>query len=160
MTLWVLISNFYQGCSSLFIACYHYYYFFFILVGIDFIKCFSVSVESESHCCVPWTVAFWAPLYKEFSRQDTGVASHSLLQGVFPTQGSKPGLPHCRQILYCLSHQRSPNWDNHIISPLLMSHITIKYFLVSIFWWCSLPSWLWYIILMYFIVYSVILLHN
>ena len=32
---------------------------------------------------------------------------HSLLQGVFPTQGSNPGLPHCRQILYSLSHQGS-----------------------------------------------------
>ena len=32
--------------------------------------------------------------------QNTGVGSLSLLQGVFPTQGSNPGLPHCRQILY------------------------------------------------------------
>ena len=32
----------------------------------------------------------------------------ALLQGIFPTQGSNPGLPHCRQILYCLSHQGSP----------------------------------------------------
>ena len=31
----------------------------------------------------------------------------SLLQGIFPTQGSNPGLPHCRQILYQLSHQGS-----------------------------------------------------
>ena len=38
----------------------------------------------------------------------TGLGSLSLLQGIFPTQGSKPGLPHCRQILYQLSHQRSP----------------------------------------------------
>ena len=35
-------------------------------------------------------------------------SSHFLLQGVFPTQGSNPGLPHCRRILYHLSHQRSP----------------------------------------------------
>ena len=33
------------------------------------------------------------------------VASHSLLQGNFPTQGSNPGLPHCRQTLNHLSHQ-------------------------------------------------------
>jgi len=32
----------------------------------------------------------------------------SLLQGIFPTQGSNPGLPHCRLILYQLSHQESP----------------------------------------------------
>ena len=30
---------------------------------------------------------------------------HALLQGIFPTQGSNPGPPHCRQIIYCLSHQ-------------------------------------------------------
>ena len=34
--------------------------------------------------------------------------SHSLLQGIFPTQGSDSGLLHCRQILQCLSHQGSP----------------------------------------------------
>ena len=36
------------------------------------------------------------------------MGSHSLLQGIFPTQGSSPGLLHYRQILYHLSHQRSP----------------------------------------------------
>ena len=40
--------------------------------------------------------------------QNTGVSSCSLLQGIFSTQGSNPGLPHCRQILYQLSHQKSP----------------------------------------------------
>ena len=38
----------------------------------------------------------------------SGVGCHSL-QGIFLTQGSNPDLPHCRQILYCLSHQGSPN---------------------------------------------------
>ena len=42
--------------------------------------------------------------------QNTGVDSLSLLQGIFPTQGSNPGLPHCRQILYQLSHKGSPNF--------------------------------------------------
>ena len=37
--------------------------------------------------------------------QNTGVGSLSLLQGIFPTQGSNPGLPHCRRILYQLSHK-------------------------------------------------------
>ena len=41
--------------------------------------------------------------------QNTGVGSRSLLQGIFPTQGSNSGLPHCRWILYQLSHQGSPN---------------------------------------------------
>ena len=39
--------------------------------------------------------------------RNTGVGSLSLLQGTFPTQGSNPGLPHCRQILYQLSYQGS-----------------------------------------------------
>ena len=37
--------------------------------------------------------------------QNTGVGSLSLFQGIFPTQGSNPGLPHCRWILYQLSYQ-------------------------------------------------------
>ena len=40
--------------------------------------------------------------------QSPGVGSLSLLQGIFPTQGSNPGLLHCGQILYQLSHQGSP----------------------------------------------------
>ena len=39
------------------------------------------------------------------SGQNTGVGSLSLLQGIFPTQGSNWGLLHCRQILYQLSYQ-------------------------------------------------------
>ena len=40
--------------------------------------------------------------------QNTGVGSHSLLQGILLTQELNPGLPDCRQILYQLSHQGSP----------------------------------------------------
>ena len=40
--------------------------------------------------------------------QNTEVGSLSLLQGIFPTQGSNPGLSYCRQILYQLSHKGSP----------------------------------------------------
>ena len=40
--------------------------------------------------------------------QNTGVGSLSLLQRIFPAQGSEPGLPHCRWILYQLSHKGSP----------------------------------------------------
>ena len=48
----------------------------------------------------PWTV--------EFPGQKTGVGCFSLLQGIFPIKGSNPDLPHGRQILYQLSHKRSP----------------------------------------------------
>ena len=40
--------------------------------------------------------------------QNTGVGSRFPLQGIFLTQGSNPGLPHCRQILYQLRHHGSP----------------------------------------------------
>ena len=40
--------------------------------------------------------------------KNTGVGFHALLQGIFPTQGSNPGLQHCREILYQLSHKGSP----------------------------------------------------
>ena len=43
-----------------------------------------------------------------FPGQNAWVDSLSLLQGIFPTQGSNPGLLHCRWILYPLSHQGSP----------------------------------------------------
>ena len=43
---------------------------------------------------------------------------HALLQGIFPTQGSNLGLPHCRRILYHLSHQESPNTRNGFLIHL------------------------------------------
>ena len=43
--------------------------------------------------------------------QNTGMGSHSFLQGIFPSQGSNSGLPHCRQIPYHLSHQGSWLWN-------------------------------------------------
>ena len=61
----------------------------------------SRSVASESsrpHGYSPWN----SP------GQSTGVGSLSLLQGIFPTQGSNPGLLHCRRILCHLSHKGSP----------------------------------------------------
>ena len=51
----------------------------------------------------PWTIQSM-----DFSRSEVG--SLSLLQRIFPAQGSNPGLPHCRQILYHLSYQGSPNF--------------------------------------------------
>ena len=40
--------------------------------------------------------------------KNTRGGCHALIQGIFPTQASNPGLPHCRKILYHLSHQGSP----------------------------------------------------
>ena len=66
--------------------------------------CKSRSVMSNSL----WPHGLYSPWNSP--RQNTGVGS-SLLQGIFPTQGSNPGLLHCRQILYQLSPQGSPSHD-------------------------------------------------
>ena len=55
-----------------------------------------------------WAIACQVLCPWNFPGQNTGVGSLSLLQGIFSILGSNPGLPHCRQILYQLSHQRSP----------------------------------------------------
>ena len=49
-----------------------------------------------------------SPVHGDSPDKNTGVGCHAVLQGIFPTQGSNPGLLHCRQILYHLSHQGSP----------------------------------------------------
>ena len=60
----------------------------------------------------------WEP-EKNSPGKNTEMDCHSLLQGIFPTQGSSPGLPYCRQILSHQSHQGS-TWSSHqrlIASP-------------------------------------------
>ena len=47
-------------------------------------------------------------VYRDFPGKNTGEGCHALLQGIFPTQGSNPGLRHYRWVLYHLSHQGSP----------------------------------------------------
>ena len=64
----------------------------------------------------PWTVACQAPLSMG-SLQARITCCHALLQGIFPTQGSNPGLPHCRQILYHLSHQGSTRILEWVVYP-------------------------------------------
>ena len=62
------------------------------------------SVISDS--VTPWTVAHEAPLSMETLQ--TRILEWVPLQGIFPTQELNTGLLHCRQVLYCLSHQGSP----------------------------------------------------
>ena len=61
----------------------------------------SVSAQSCLTLCNPMDCSLcpW-----DSPGENTGGGCHFLLQGIFPTQGSNPGLLHCRQILYCLSH--------------------------------------------------------
>ena len=55
----------------------------------------------------PWAVAHQAPLSMGILQARILECCQALLQGIFPTQGSNPGLPHCREILYHMSHQGS-----------------------------------------------------
>ena len=64
--------------------------------------------QSESRSVVSnslWPHGLYSPWNSP--GQNTGVGSLSLLQGIFPSEGSNPGLPCCGQILYQLSHQES-----------------------------------------------------
>ena len=95
-------------------------------------KSFVVVVELPSHIwlfAMPWTLDCQGPVSMEISRQEnTGVDSRSILWGIFPTQGSNPGLPHCRWILYCPSHRGSP-WNHRVIYKsrlLLMTILTAR----------------------------------
>ena len=66
-------------------------------------------VESESRSAVSdslWPHGLYSPWNSP--GQNTGMGSLSLLQGISPTQGSNPGLPHCKQILYQLRYKGSP----------------------------------------------------
>ena len=67
--------------------------------------------------------------------QNTGVVSLSLLQRIFPTQGSNPGLLHCRWILYQLSYQGSPK--NH------RTRTKAKLYMITSFWGLPSPGSLW-----------------
>ena len=67
--------------------------------------------ESESHSVASDSSRPYG-LYSPWNSpgQNTGVGSLSLLQRIFPTQGSNPVLPYCRWILYQLSYQGSPEF--------------------------------------------------
>ena len=60
---------------------------------------------SESESCSVLLDSLWPHSPWNSPGQNNGVGSLSLLQGIFPTQGSNSGLPHCRKIIYQLNHQ-------------------------------------------------------
>ena len=63
--------------------------------------------------------------------KNTGVSCHALLQGIFPTQGLNPGLPHCRWILYHLSHQGSPVYIWNIIIQRSGEEMVVAFVLIG-----------------------------
>ena len=92
--------------------------------------------KKNNTCLVEWSEVKWNEshsvvsdslqphgLYSPWNSpgQNTGVGSLSLLQGIFPTQRSNPGLPHCRWILYQLSHKGSPRIPEWVAYPFSWS---------------------------------------
>ena len=65
---------------------------------------------------------------------NTRVGCHALLKGIFPTEGLNPGLPHCRWILYCLSHQQSHFWayiqrkQNHYLEEMSVLPCALQHY--------------------------------
>ena len=88
---------------------------------------------SESHSLVSnslWPHGPYSPWNSP--GQNTWVGRLSLLQGIFPTQGSNLGLLHCRQILYQLCHKESPNCEE-VSSNLSSDSKTYSLVLISLF---------------------------
>ena len=78
------------------------------------------SIIHESESCSVMSDSLWPhELYDPWNSpgQNTGMGSLSLLQKIFPAHGSNPGLLHCRQILYQLSHKRSPRIPKWVAYP-------------------------------------------
>ena len=65
--------------------------------SLNCVRLFATHGLSPIRLLCPW----------DFPGKSTRVGCHFLLQRIFPTQGLNPGLPHCRQTLYCLSHRGS-----------------------------------------------------
>jgi len=65
-------------------------------------SCSVVSLRDPMDCSPPGS-----SVHGDSPGKNTGVGWNFFLQGIFPTQGSNPGVPHCRQTLYPLSHQGS-----------------------------------------------------
>ena len=101
------------------------------LLGVETPKV-KVKLLSRARLFVtPWIVACTKLLCPwDFQGKSTGVGCHFLLQGIFPTQGSNPGLWHCRQTLYHLSHQGSP-----IETPRSNSKLSVGYMELACFCW-------------------------
>ena len=79
-----------------------------LLTSIRFPLCCSVAQLCLTLCDAMDCSTPGFSVHGDFLGKNTGVGCYAFLQGIFPTQGSNTGLPHCRQILYQLSHKGSP----------------------------------------------------
>ena len=86
------------------------------ILDLDLVKlcvcvcvCVHLVTQSQLTLCDPMDYSpTGSSVYEDPLDKNIGVGCHALLQGKFLTQRSNPDLPHCRWILYYLSHQESP----------------------------------------------------
>ena len=71
-------------------------------IVLDLVAQWCMTLCDSMDCSPPDT-----SVHGDSPGKNIGVGCHVLLQGILPTQGSNPGLPHCRQNLYCLSHREA-----------------------------------------------------
>ena len=81
------------------------------------VLCLCLVTQSCLTLCDPsWTLCSppGSSVHVDSPGKNTRMGCHALLQGIFPTQGLNPGILHCRWVLYCLSHQGSPNQSQRL----------------------------------------------
>ena len=101
--------------TSVTIHVFYVYLIVFIVqiyyAGLGFITQSCLTLCNPMDCSLPGS-----SVHGDFPGKNTGVGCLALLQGIFLTQRSDPGLPHCRQILYHLNHQGSSQHnDLHLL---------------------------------------------
>ena len=94
----VLLSYNWQDCK---IGCITWWFYTYIW------KSENEVTQSCLTLCDPVDGSLLSSSVHRIFQASPWVGCHFLLQGIFPTQGSNLGLPHCRQTLYCLSYQGS-----------------------------------------------------
>ena len=107
-------SSFWAIFQSLIGSAINYYvnilskFYFKNCVCVHLVTQLCLTLYDSMHCSPTGSSGHGNSLGK-----NTGMGSHAFFQGIFPTQGLNPVLPHCRRILYCLSHKGSPRLYTH-----------------------------------------------
>ena len=120
LTDWVLVKSLFLSLVCMY-ACIYIYIYVYIYTHTHTHTHTHTYIYIYENCSVVsnslWPHGLY--IYSPWNSpgQNTGVSSLSLLQGLFPTQRSNPGLPHCRQILYQLSHKGSPRIVEWVAYP-------------------------------------------
>ena len=95
------------------------YYYFLSLIKKNEVPQPCLTFCNPMDCSLPCS-----SIHGIFPGKSTGVGCHFLLQGIFPTQGLNSGFPHCRQILYHLSHLKLEH--SLLISTNPMDKVVLK----------------------------------